>query len=345
MIMMSMSTVVRPLIMTFNTSLASTVTFNVTGAATITWGDGATINLPSGGTAVKLYSPGSIQTITITGSSFYIDWTGGSGAQGLTNITQWGDSLMNQSHRFTNCTNLTVITASDTPQFAVTTTPNPTSTDGMFAGCSFLTSVTNIGSWNVSQVVWFTNMFSGCTRFNQSLSTWDMSGATLLGGMFQSSGYNQSLNSWNVANVINTNFMFAYCTVYNQPMNSWNTSSLRSSSAMFWNATSFNQNIGTWNVSLISNFSEMFRNATAFNNGQAAGVLGTGMNRTASSGWRTNSATNMILMFSNAVSFNQNLDKWCVSFTGTKPGGFDDVTTSWTGGTTTRPQWGTCPIP
>jgi hypothetical protein len=48
-------------------------------------------------------------------------------------------------------------------------------------------------------------------------------------------------------------------------------------------------------------------------------------------------------MFNGASSFNRDLSSWCVSLIPTKPNNFDLGAASWTGGTATRPQWGTCP--
>ena len=64
---------------------------------------------------------------------------------------------------------------------------------------------------------------------------------------------------------------------------------------MFENAISFNHYLG-WNVSKVTNMLYMFRNATSFNQDI--------------SGWDVSKVTNMQAMFQNASSFNQDISGW-----------------------------------
>ena len=67
------------------------------------------------------------------------------------------------------------------------------------------------------------NMFSGCSSFNQDLSSWNVSNVTYIVDMFYGcSSFNQDLSSWNVSNVTNMENMFSGCSAFNQNLGSWN---------------------------------------------------------------------------------------------------------------------------
>ena len=77
-------------------------------------------------------------------------------------------------------------------------------------------------------------------RFNQNLSTWNVSSVTEMDGMFRNNIYfDQSLNNWDVSSVIDMQYMFC-------------------------NATSFDQDISAWNMSKVDNMNNMFCSANTF---------------------------------------------------------------------------------
>jgi len=132
-------------------------------------------------------------------------------------------------------------------------------------------------------------MFRSATAFNQSISNWNISGATSLGGMFLGA------------------------TSFNQPLN-WDTSRITIMTNVFDGTTSFNQDISTWNVASVIRFDFMFRNAVSFNQNI--------------SNWNTGKATSLVGMFTNATSFSQNLGNWNISAVTSMTGMFDGVTLS-----------------
>ena len=83
------------------------------------------------------------------------------------------------------------------------------------AVCSGTTSTLNvaggpgtqpIGLWNVSSITTMSQVFKGCTTFNQDISQWNIAGVTNLNSMFHSaSAFNQDLMQWNTASVTNFN--------------------------------------------------------------------------------------------------------------------------------------------
>ena len=124
---------------------------------------------------------------------------------------------------------------------------------------------TDIGSWDVSKVVNFFNMFNNATNFNNgnsdSIKNWllKISGPVNLSGMFQNAdAFNQPLN-WNTSAVTTMFAMFNGSNQFNQDIGSWSVSNVMSFGAMFQNATNFNRNLGSWQLNLsLSGFSLIF---------------------------------------------------------------------------------------
>jgi surface protein len=64
----------------------------------------------------------------------------------------------------------------------------------MFWSCENFNKPLNL---DVSGVTNMTNMFNGCTNFNQDISGWNVSKVNDMGGMFSGcTNFNQSLCSW-----------------------------------------------------------------------------------------------------------------------------------------------------
>lgn len=136
----------------------------------------------------------------------------------------------------------------------------------MFQGCSSLTSINNINSWNTSSITDISNMFSTCTSFNQALS-FDTSSVQYMIELFSFSTNFNTPFTFVTSAVSNMSGMFWGATNFNQPLvqgvNGWDTSSVTNMCGMFAGATAFNQNIGSWDVSNVtSNFDCVVPNPT-----------------------------------------------------------------------------------
>jgi surface protein len=69
----------------------------------------------------------------------------------------------------------------------------------MFSGCTNFNQ--NLSSWNVSSVTDMTAMFADCTSFDQDLSSWDISSVTTMADMFHgctlsTANYDSLLIGW-----------------------------------------------------------------------------------------------------------------------------------------------------
>lgn len=274
----------------------------------VNWGDGNTDTITEGDQAERIhtYATGGTYTVTITGTIEGWQFNYGQDCEKLTSITNIGQlKLGNEGAYFAGCLNLTTIGGT----FDLTGTTNFSS---MFDGCSSLTSVNGIGSWDVSAVTDMNSMFTGATAFNQDISGWDVSSVTNMQSMFVSTAFNQSLNSWDVSSVTDMAYMFDGTSAFNQPLNSWNVSSVIYMNNMFANATAFNQDISGWDVSSVTSMSVMFYQATAFNQPLNS--------------WDVSAVTAMNGMFAYATSFNQPLNSWNVSFVTDMYGMFESAT-------------------
>ena len=264
----------------------------------VDWGDGSqdTITLWNQAETLHTYSIAGTYTINITGTIQGFTFNGIGDRDKLISINNWGIlNLGNSGNYFSGCSNLDLSIVDDVLDLAGTT-----DLSNMFKSCTSITTINNVNSWNLSNVIVIDSLFEGATLFNDDISSWDVSSVIGMSLVFQStSNFNQPLNSWNVSNVTQMGGMFSGASSFNQPLSSWNVSSVLNMNGMFAFATAFNQNISAWNVSNVGSFGTMFFSASNFNQPLNS--------------WNVSNATLMFSMFSSATSFNQPLSSWNVS--------------------------------
>jgi surface protein len=157
----------------------------------------------------------------------------------------------------------------------------------------------DISSWNVSKVINMRLMFAGAEAFNQNINAWDVSNVTNMEGMFfRAINFNQPIDTWQVNKVTTMRNMFREADHFNQPISNWDVSHVTDMFQMFMNATSFNQDIGNWDVRKVKDMFSMFKSALSFNSDISR--------------WDVSAVINMSNMFENATQFNQDIGKWNV---------------------------------
>ena len=243
---------------TSSPSQSITLPYVVAGtySGTIDWGDGNT-SVNSYANRTHTYTTPGNYTVTITGVIQGFNFNGINGGDRflITSVIQWGQlQIGNTGRNFDNCHNLDLSVVNDTLDLV-----GITNCTALFGSCLSLTTINNIGSWDVSNVLDMRNMFGYCGLFNQDLGSWNVSSVTNMSYMFNqttsfNNGGSSSINGWDVSNVVNMQGMFLSATAFNQNIGSWDVSNVVNMQSMFQSATAFNQNIGSWNVSNVTNF-------------------------------------------------------------------------------------------
>ena len=183
----------------------------------------------------------------------------------LTSITGIGylntSEVTNMEGMFAGCTSLTSL---DLSGF---NTANVTSMDGMFAFCGSLTSL-DLSGFTTTNVTDMTNMFVSCS----SLTSLDVSGfntanVTSMYQMFASCSKLTSLHlsGFNTANVTNMEWMFADCyTLTSLDVSGFNTANVTSMYRMFAGCSSLTSlNVSGVNTEKVTNMNEMFQNCSS----------------------------------------------------------------------------------
>ena len=235
----------------------------------VDWGDGSsnTITSYNQSEVTHTFPSAGTYTVTITGTingfSFEGTWDPIYDRNKIISITNWGPVHLGNftgfdyAFYFNRCSNLNLNAVSD-----VLNTSSITNMEGMLRYCTSLTSVNNINSWDVSNVIYMSQMFDNSPLFNSDISSWD------------------------VGNVNNMANMFSYAAAFNQNIGSWDVSNVQYLYAMFSYATAFNQNLGSWNVSNVLYFNDFMlgktpstfsaSNLDAIYNGWSSRTVGSG---------------------------------------------------------------------
>lgn len=298
-----------PFISTWDTSLtssgssdSSTISLPLVSSGTydfnVSWGDGNTnlVTTYNSTNATHTYATPDNYTISINGTinGWSFENAGVSDSKKILDISQWGVLRMgNSGGSFYGTSNLN-LSATDLPDFSGMYT-----IEDLFRG-SGISTVPNMGDWDVSHIRNMNSAFQGAHSFNQNIDNWSTSWVTSMDSMFQgATSFNQPIDKWDVSSVTSMYSTFQSATSFNQPLNNWTTTSLTSIGNMFSGATSFNQNISNWDVSHVTTLYSTFESATSFNQPLDS--------------WDVSNVGDMRNTFSDASSFNQTLKDWNTS--------------------------------
>ena len=265
-----------------------------TYAGTIDWGD-STTSANSFATSTHIYATPGIYTITICGTTTGWNFqTTPVSKTKIKSVVQWGQLLLgfDAGNYFKGCSNLNLSLVSDTLNLT-----GITSLSNMFTGCSSITSINNINSWNTGAILNTTLMFSACVSFSQALS-FDTSAVTNMQGMFNNcSVFNQPI-TFNTISVNSMVFMFSNCYAFDKPL-SFNTGLVNNMSGMFQGCFVLNSPLIFTSTANVTNMAAMFNVAVAFNQNISS--------------WNTGLVTNMSAMFQSALGFQQNIGSWNIA--------------------------------
>jgi len=252
---------------TDNTGTSTDTQFTVptvsggTYQCTVNWGDGSspeTFNAYDDSGWTHQYSIAGTYTVQITGTFKGLSFNNAGDKEKLLNISKWGPfNPNNETSVFYGCSNLT-ITATDAPDFTGVTTLS-----GFFRGCSSLTTVPSMNSWDISNITSISVMLNGCEAFSQDINNWDTSSITNMSYVFQNcDAFNNSLSNWDTSSVTNMKTMFAQMSIFNQDLSAWDTSSVTDMSFMFFGMGAFDQDLSSWDVTSLITATNMFSGTT-----------------------------------------------------------------------------------
>lgn len=157
------------------TTASNQINFRVEAASdfNIDWGDGNNEDFLGLGDLIHTYSSAGTYTITVTGDLTFSLINNGDNAK-FVDVLQHGSVKYLSGIRTFFGASLTVMSATDVPDLSLVSNMR-----AWFLNCGTLTSITNFGLWNISTVNDIINTFSGCTLYDQDISTLDFSNITL----------------------------------------------------------------------------------------------------------------------------------------------------------------------
>lgn len=107
----------------------------------------------------------------------------------LLEVLHFGDAYI-ERNGFAACAKLRMENVYDYPQFYYNGSQQ-------FRGCTALSTIKNISSWQISELTILDGMFRDCFNFNQDLSSWDVKNVTSMTGMFRgATNFHQDISMW-----------------------------------------------------------------------------------------------------------------------------------------------------
>ncbi len=200
---------------------------------TVDWWDRSLQTITQWDQADRLhnYSSGGVYQVTINGTITEFGfrnasmWTPDNQHDGdkLVDVNQWWNMLLSSFiGSFNHCENITVFSATDTPQ-----TSHITNMSGMFMRATNFNSP--IWDWNVENVTTMLSMFKEAENFDQDISLWQITDLEDMSFMFMDAKrFNQNISAWNVSGVTDMRHAFQATEDFNQNLSSWATSTLGS---------------------------------------------------------------------------------------------------------------------
>jgi surface protein len=301
------------------TSPAKTITlplfYEGTYNFTVDYGDNSgekTVTAYNDADAAHTYADDGTYTVTIKGQIDGFRFNNSGDKLRLIGISNWGTLKVgtNQGAYFYGCENL-VVTATD-----ILDTSEITNMSRMFSNCSVFNG--SVSSFDTSTVTNMNYMFYD-SMFNQSVANFNTAAVTNMNSMFRNCPmFNQSVANFNTANVTDMGRMFTACSEFNQSVANFNTTKVTNMVGVFAACSMFNQSLANFDTALVTDMSSMFYGCFVFNqslanfdtsvvkwmNGMVSGC--SAFNQSVAS-FDTANVVSMSYMFSSCSAFNQSV--------------------------------------
>lgn len=239
--------------------LAITLPFAEVPRVKINWGDGSPIEYVTSLAPSHTYATPGDYDVSVAG--FMPRWKQGNLGDKLKiiDIKQWGTvGIENCAGMFYGCTNLGVITATDTPDFSASVNMR-----NMFRGCTGITHL-DTSEWKTPMVTDMASMFRGCARLTAiDGEKWDTSHVTSMENMFFGCAALTSVRAlhWDTAAVTDFDGMFTNCALLaSLDTTNWKTAACTSMTAMFSGCAALDAlRVTAWDVSNVQHMTAMFK--------------------------------------------------------------------------------------
>lgn len=161
----------------------------------------------------------------------------------------------------------------------------------MFRGCTKLTEVKNITSWNTKRVKDISYLFYGCSSLTSlDLSRWNTERVEDLDGVFYNCKGLTSLDvsEWDTKNVTTMKSLFSGCSsLTSLDISRWKTAKVKNLDGVFYNCRGLTSlDVSKWNTANVTNMYCMFYGCSSLTSLDL-------------SSWNTSRVTNMSSMFHN----------------------------------------------
>ena len=260
----------------------------------VEWGDGTsdTITAYNQSAVTHTYPQPGTYTVRCSGDCGSWRFDNSGDKDKIITVKSYGDFQIKEIATFDGCNNLTKV-----EMYNKNISGANIALAAAFRDCINLEEVFIS---NVSNSISLSQLFSGCDKFNSSVSHWDTSNTTSTSQLFSNcNNFNQPVDNFNTENVTNMSRMFWICPKFNQPVNHFNTSKLSSMYGIFRSCNVFNQPLDNWDTSKVTSMNDMFRNCYVFNQPL--------------DNWDTSKVDDMRYLFNRAYAFNQDISMWNIN--------------------------------
>ena len=182
----------------------------------------------------------------------------------------------------------------------------------LFYGCTNLTDISGLASWDITPVWYMTAVFEGCVNLTDisPLANWDMSNVSNLTALFSGCSSLSDLSpikNWNLRRLSSTYETFRACTGLTDisPLANWDVSNLGTTNGMFQGCKNIKSldALASWNVSGIYWMDSMFSGCSSITNLNAI------------KNWKTERLSSMTAAFENCENLVDisGLENWNVA--------------------------------
>ena len=245
------------------TTITIPLTYPIATSVTINWGDSSsntwTVTTLDSSNPTHVYTGAQTPTVTITatGTNGHFGNQTANMAQYITSVTQWGTiGISDYSYAFYNATNLTSVSNS-TPSGII-------NMSNMFNGCTIFNQSINFTT--TTALTNTSNMFTGCVALNNTVTISTMTSVNNMSNMFYGcTSFNKQITFTTTQALTNVRYMFYGCSELTILPSISLLTNVTNMSFMFYGCGKLNQPISFTTSAALTDVSYMFALCTSLN--------------------------------------------------------------------------------